>query len=82
MGDHFDGSVATGVLTGKNIDAERKLYDKMKENPTELAKKIEELKTKMKKHSQNLEFEEAAKVRDEVKRLQIMELNLKEASLV
>ncbi len=82
MGDHFDGSVATGVLTGKNIDAERKLYDKMKENPTELAKKIEELKSKMKKHSQNLEFEEAAKVRDEVKRLQIMELNLKEASVV
>ncbi len=81
MGDQFDGSVATGVLTGKNIDSERKLYEKMKENPTELAKKIQELKTKMKMYSQNLEFEEAAKVRDEVKRLQIMELNLRNGTM-
>jgi excinuclease ABC subunit B len=77
MGDQYDGSVATGVLSGKNIDAERRLFERMKENPTELGKKIESLKVLMKKHSQDLEFEEAAKVRDEIKRLQIMELNLR-----
>ena len=77
MGDLFDGSVGTTLMTGKNIDSERRLFERMKENPTELMKKIDELKAKMKKHSQNLEFEEAAKVRDEVKRLQIMELNLR-----
>ena len=31
----------------------------------------------MKKASDNLDFEEAAKIRDEVKRLQILELNIR-----
>lgn len=35
----------------------------------------------MKKASDNLDFEEAAKIRDEVKRLQILELNLKSGSV-
>lgn len=42
-----------------------------------LNKEIEKLKKKMKKYSDKLEFEEAAKIRDEIKRLQIMDLELK-----
>lgn len=40
-----------------------------------LRKEIESARLRMKQHSQNLEFEEAAKVRDEIKRMQILELN-------
>jgi excinuclease ABC subunit B len=41
-----------------------------------LAKEIEKLKVKMKKAAEKLEFEEAARIRDEIKRLQIMDLEL------
>ncbi|MGZ3797885.1 MAG: UvrB/UvrC motif-containing protein [Pseudobdellovibrionaceae bacterium] len=41
-------------------------------------KEIEKLKKKMKKYSADLEFEEAAKIRDEIKRLQILDLSLRE----
>jgi excinuclease ABC subunit B len=77
LGDHFDGSLGTSNITGKNIDKERNFIDKMRQNPSEITKKIDQLKAEMKRHSQNLEFEEAAKVRDEIKRLQIIELNLR-----
>ncbi|MFA6037590.1 MAG: excinuclease ABC subunit UvrB [Legionellales bacterium] len=41
-------------------------YDYSKMNTKELNKKIKELEDKMQKHAQNLEFEEAAKLRDEI----------------
>ena len=41
-----------------------------------LEKEIQKLKKKMKKASDKLEFEEAARLRDEIKRLQIMDLEL------
>jgi len=41
-----------------------------------LAGEIEKLRKKMKKASEKLEFEEAARLRDEIKRLQIMDLEL------
>lgn len=81
LGDAFDGSLGTSNLTGKNIDAERRYYDRLRENPSEISKKIDQLKAEMKRHSQNLEFEEAAKVRDEIKRLQIIELNLRSGEI-
>ena len=40
----------------------------------ELAKEVKKLRKKMKKLSDELEFEEAAKIRDEIKRLQMSEL--------
>jgi excinuclease ABC subunit B len=76
LGDQFDGSLGTSNLTGK-IDGDKKLVDRLKQNPSEIAKKIDELKSQMKKLSAALEFEEAAKTRDEIKRLQIIELNLR-----
>lgn len=46
------------------------------EKPGALGKEIEELKKKMKKASDNLEFEEAARFRDKIKRLQILQLQV------
>lgn len=45
-------------------------------NPAKLQKHIEALKSDMHKAAENLEFETAAKLRDEVKRLEEMELGL------
>ena len=45
-------------------------------DPKALEKEIGVLRKRMKKHSENLEFEDAAKVRDEVKRLELIQLNL------
>jgi excinuclease ABC subunit B len=49
---------------------------KLANNPSEIAREIEKLKEKMRQLSKKLEFEEAAKVRDSIKRLQILELNV------
>ncbi len=45
-------------------------------DPKKLEKEVEKLRKKMKKHAESLEFEEAAKIRDEVKRLQMVQLSL------
>ena len=45
-------------------------------SPAELNKKIKELEQQMYEHAQNLEFEEAARLRDEVKRIQELGLGV------
>lgn len=45
-------------------------------DPKKLEKEVDKLRKKMKKHAESLEFEEAAKIRDEVKRLQMVQLSL------
>lgn len=57
------------------------LVKKYEKQPSLLQKEIQKLKKKMQKLSAELEFEEAAKVRDEIKRLQILELEIKEPDL-
>lgn len=47
-----------------------------KKDESAIQKKIKDLKKQMKKHSDKLEFEDAALVRDEIKRLQMLELSL------
>ena len=44
--------------------------------PTQLAKKIKQLEQKMFKHAEDLEFEQAAQVRDEMKRLKELRLKM------
>ncbi len=44
--------------------------------PAQLNKKIKQLESRMYQHAQNLEFEEAAQLRDEVKRIQELGLGL------
>ena len=51
-------------------------FKKFTEKPQAVEKEIEKLREKMRKLSLQLEFEDAAKVRDEIKRLQIMQLGL------
>jgi excinuclease ABC subunit B len=57
------------------------LFAKFSEKTDKIQKEIENLRKKMKKAAEKLDFEEAAKLRDEVKRLQILDLNLKSGVL-
>lgn len=74
LGDLFDGSVGAQKLKKANDDISN--LKKLSEKPQAIEKEIEKLKAKMRELSQALEFEEAAKVRDEIKRLQIMQLQM------
>jgi excinuclease ABC subunit B len=75
LGDLFDGNPAANI--GQEPKKQVNLFEKYAGQPGALAKEIETLRKKMKKAADNLDFEEAAKVRDEVKRLQILELNIR-----
>lgn len=79
IGDMFDGSLSAYKLQGtKDKQAEQLL--KFAAKPNKIQNEILRLKTKMKKLSGELEFEEAASVRDEIKRLEILELQIREGS--
>jgi excinuclease ABC subunit B len=78
LGDLFDGNPSMSLLQGKN---EKSAFEKFEGRPEALVKEIEKLRKKMKKASEDLEFEEAAKIRDEIKRLQILDLSLKSGSV-
>ncbi len=47
--------------------------------PNLIKKKVEKLKKQMKEKSAQLEFEDAAKLRDEIKRLEMLDLEIREA---
>lgn len=72
LGDIYDGAVSA-----KPIDEKGKVNLKIVRDPSNLQLEIEKLRVKMRNLSKDLEFEEAAKVRDEIKRLQIMDLGLR-----
>jgi excinuclease ABC subunit B len=57
------------LLPAKTLEAIRKAPDKIE-------KEIDKLKKKMRQASNDLEFEAAAQIRDEIKRLQMMQLTL------
>ena len=84
--------VADGMLDLYGMEAVTKdskqrnqvLRDKVtayKDNPTQLTAQILKLRKQMKKASDKLEFEEAARIRDEVKRLEILELSLRQGEV-
>ncbi|MGZ3770563.1 MAG: excinuclease ABC subunit UvrB [Bdellovibrio sp.] len=75
LGEVFDGTLANTVLQGENKAGA--IANKYSHHPEKIQKEIETLRAKMKEYSSNLEFEEAAKIRDEIKRLQIVELNVR-----
>lgn len=50
-------------------------------NPKKLTKEIITLRKKMKKASDSLEFEEAARIRDEIKRLEVLQLTVLEGEV-
>ncbi len=75
LGEVFDGTLAATVLQGEN--KRNALANKFANAPDKIQKEVERLRAQMKEYSANLEFEEAAKIRDEIKRLQILELNVR-----
>ncbi|MEN0058517.1 MAG: excinuclease ABC subunit UvrB [Bdellovibrio sp.] len=75
LGEVFDGTLSSTVLQGENKSGA--LLNKFSQQPDKIQQEIEKLRAKMKEYSANLEFEEAAKIRDEIKRLQITELQLR-----
>ncbi|MES2801154.1 MAG: excinuclease ABC subunit UvrB [Bdellovibrionota bacterium] len=80
LGDLFDGSVSAYKLKGEKDKTAEKMQ-KFSAKPNKIQDEIKKLKDKMKRLSAELEFEEAAKVRDEIKRLQILELQVRDAHL-
>lgn len=78
LGDMFDGSLAS-PLNAENKTAS--LFERFSKEPSKIGKELDKLRGRMKDLSSKLEFEEAAKIRDEIKRLQILELNLRNDEL-
>lgn len=79
LGETFDGSLSATPLQGESRTTA--IFNKFSHQPDKLQEEIAKLRAKMKKLSADLEFEEAAKVRDEVKRLQIIELNIRNGEI-
>ncbi|MEK6627402.1 MAG: excinuclease ABC subunit UvrB [Bdellovibrionota bacterium] len=79
IGDMFDGSLSAYKLQGAR-DKTAEQLKKFSEKPNKIQDEILKLRNKMKKLSSNLEFEEAASIRDEIKRLEILELQIREGS--
>ena len=77
IGDMFDGSLSAYKIQGEK-DKTADQLKKFAEKPNKIQDEIIKLKTKMKKLSAQLEFEDAAQVRDDIKRLQILELSIRE----
>lgn len=77
LGEAFDGVPQVVKPQGK-IGA---LHDKFAHAPDKISIEIDKLRKRMKELSANLEFEEAAKIRDEIKRLQIVELSIRSGSV-
>lgn len=66
--DIMESGYGQGSVRGKKYLRHDK--DDRNLNPQQLAKKIEELEKTMLKHAESLEFEQAAKIRDQIKRLE------------
>ena len=60
-----------------SVDVPSHLYKKYKDQPSQLTKDIKRCKSEMQQASNNLDFEEAARLRDEIKRLETLDLSLR-----
>lgn len=79
LGEMFDGTLRTPP--GFEASKSELQFEKFSEKPEGLEKEIDKLRKKMRKAAENLDFEDAAKMRDEIKRLQILDLSLKSGSV-
>ena len=50
-------------------------------NKDQAKKEIQKLRKKMKKASDNLDFEDAARIRDDIKRLELQELAIRDGAI-
>ncbi|MBL4607221.1 MAG: excinuclease ABC subunit UvrB, partial [Pseudomonadales bacterium] len=69
--DVLEGAYSSAAERGRKISEPRKAYNHEVEDmtPKQLAKHLNKLEDKMINHAKNLEFEEAANMRDEIKHL-------------
>ncbi len=74
--DPIDISAKGKRSRAPDVNLVRSRIEKYQGDPKALPKEIENLRKKMQKASKSLVFEEAAKLRDEIKRLEVMELGL------
>ena len=71
--DVMEGARSAAPVPGrKKVAEEHALYKHL--SPAQLAKRMQKLEKQMFKHARDLEFEEAARLRDEIERLRKMEL--------
>ncbi len=77
VGNMFDGSLSVYDIQGVKDKTSEQLK-KFAEKPNKIQDEIIKLQAKMKKLSAELEFESAAALRDDIKRLQILELQIRE----
>ena len=75
LSDLYGMEVVTKDAKQKNMVL-RESIQTYSEDPKKITVQIARLRKQMKKASDNLEFEEAAKIRDEVKRLEVLDLSL------
>jgi excinuclease ABC subunit B len=75
LSDLYGMEVVTKDAQKKNVVL-RENIAAYSENPKKLNLQIAKLRKAMKKASDNLEFEESAKIRDEIKRLEVLDLSL------
>lgn len=76
-----DGLVEIYESHSTRKDVKKKDVDQLLEEPTQINKEVSILREKMKKASKNLEFEEAARFRDQIKRLELLQLKLLDGSM-
>ena len=79
LGEVFDGYLNTPIGQEQSLVASR--IAQYSAEPSKIGKEIEKLRKQMKELSQELEFEKAAKIRDEIKRLQLLELSIRDGGL-
>ncbi|MBL7545859.1 MAG: excinuclease ABC subunit UvrB [Bdellovibrionaceae bacterium] len=77
IGEMFDGSLNLKQLKDEYKQKSAQGQPIKTEN---LQKEIGLLREKMRKMAKNLEFEDAAKIRDEIRRLEIMEMNARDVT--
>lgn len=69
----FESDYSTVPLEVEKSDLVKN-YEKLLAEPNKMQKELKKLKEKMRECAEDLNFEEAAKYRDEIKRLQLLEL--------
>ncbi|MDC0980421.1 excinuclease ABC subunit UvrB [Bdellovibrionales bacterium] len=75
LNEVYGYDIGEGTLQGK-MALMRQRAEEYKVNPKSLNKEIQKLKKKMKRAAEKLEFEVAAEIRDDIKRLELIELGV------
>jgi excinuclease ABC subunit B len=74
LGELFDGSLSKSIMRERQRSKVAESSAAYELKPIELRRKIGDLREQMKSLAQKLEFEQAALIRDEVRRLELLEL--------